>query len=246
MHVFTDLVAGFDPEEPHFRPTEIFNEGWLLKAVLHQASQLALPGSPIAFAEAATWFSEALLPTAFTARYQGDPLAEARTNADGVIGHILVGTAAKADLVLKPDATQFAVVEAKIGSPLSSGTTRAPGFDQAARNVACIAEVLRRSTLSPDRVEQLAFIVVAPQKAVEAGAFASEMVPGSIRRKIEERVASYKGEKDDWFYNWATPTLEAVNLHTVSWESAIEAISRERPGEGAALDEFYQECLRFN
>jgi hypothetical protein len=31
----------------------------------------------------------------------GDPLAETRTNADGVIGHILVGEKGKADLELR-------------------------------------------------------------------------------------------------------------------------------------------------
>jgi hypothetical protein len=38
------------------------------------------------------------------------------------------------------------VVEAKMASGLSAGTTRAPDFNQAARNVACIAQVgARRS-----------------------------------------------------------------------------------------------------
>jgi hypothetical protein len=59
-----------------------------------------------------------------------------------VIGHILIGTKAKADLELKPTSTQFTVVEAKVGAPLSSGTSNAKYFDQAARNVACMAEVM--------------------------------------------------------------------------------------------------------
>jgi hypothetical protein len=72
---------------------------------------------------------ELLLPTAFHASFQGDPRSEARTNADGVIGHIRIGVEAKADLELEYYVTQFTVVEAKVGSPLSKGTINAKYFD---------------------------------------------------------------------------------------------------------------------
>ena len=80
----------------------------------------------------------------FKARFRGDPLSEARTNADGVIGHIRIGDKAKADLELIEDAKQFTVIEAKVGSHLSSGVTHAEYFDQAARTVACMAEAIKR------------------------------------------------------------------------------------------------------
>ncbi len=48
-----------------------------------------------------------------------------------------------------PTATQFVVAEGKMYSPLSPGVTHARYFDQAARTVACIAEVLRRGKRTP-------------------------------------------------------------------------------------------------
>ena len=125
MNVVSELIASFDPKQPYFRPTEIYNESWLIKVVLHHASTIKDTDHYLGFLPGSTWFSEGILPTAFKARFRGDPLSEARTNADGVIGHIRIGDKAKADLELIEDAKQFTVIEAKVGSPLAAGVTHA-------------------------------------------------------------------------------------------------------------------------
>jgi hypothetical protein len=243
LNILVELIEAFDPEHPNFRPTEIYNEGWLLKGFLHHAAQTDLGDSPLAFAKGSTWFSEALLPTAFKARYRGDPLAESRTHADGVIGHILIGEQAKADLALDPGATQFVVIEAKIGAPLSPGIRHAPDFDQAARTVACMAEVLHQAGMPPGAMDALAFIVLAPGTAIEAGTFSREMDRAGIRGKIQARVEAYEGRLDAWYRAWAEPTLAAISLHSVSWEQAIRALA---PEAGRSLKTFYASCLAFN
>jgi hypothetical protein len=246
MDLVADLITSFDPERPHFRPTKIYNEGWLLRALLHAMSQLDDYTSPLSFAPGATWFSEALLPTAFKARYLGDPLAETRTNADGVIGHILVGEKGKADLVLNPAVEQFVVVEAKIGSSLSSGTRNAPYFDQAARTLACMAETLHCADRRPCDVDRLSFIVLTPQSAIDAGTFAEEMDPTSIRSKVERRVSEYEGTLDEWHSLWFEPTMAEIDLLSLSWEAAVSWVGDSDGAAGAALADFYQRCLDFN
>ena len=154
MDLLSELISSFDPANPHFRPTELYNESWLMKLVFAQASSIPDELFPLGYLPGSTWFSEGLLPTAFKALYQGDPLSEARTHADGVIGHIRIGAKGKADLELEPDAVQFTVVEAKVGSPLSKGTSNAKYFDQAARNVACMAEVIARAGEEPSRFDR--------------------------------------------------------------------------------------------
>ena len=76
-------------------------------------------------AAGAGWFSEAWLPSAFLPRYRGDPLAESRTHADGVMGHFAIGDRGAVDLALRPDAGQFVVIEAKIAGRLSPGVKNA-------------------------------------------------------------------------------------------------------------------------
>ncbi len=73
------------------------------------------------------------VPSQFLPRFRGDPLAEGWTNADGCIDHFHINER-KGDLILDAGAEHFVVVEAKMGSGLSSGTTRALGYNQAARS----------------------------------------------------------------------------------------------------------------
>lgn len=245
MDLLSELISSFDPANPNFRPTELYNESWLMKLVFHQAASIPDEDFSLGFLSGSSWFSEALLPTAFKARFQGDPLSEFRTNADGVIGHILIGTKAKADLELKPNATQFTVVEAKVGAPLSSGTSNAKYFDQAARNVACAAEVMARADLDPTSLMKLNFIVLAPEYSIEKGTFEEEMQRSSIRAKVEKRVSEYEGLLDEWFANRFEPTFNQIHMHSLSWEDALQWIGNEKPDEADELSDFYNLCLKF-
>ena len=139
-----EMLLSAVSSQPLFPPTLLYNEGWLLRLVLDWFSRHSVQDHPLTFAAGSRWFSEALLPSPFPARYRGDKLAENWTHADGVVGHFQIGKKGRTDLKLLPGATQFIVLEAKIFSSLSPGVTHASYYDQAARTVACMAEVLRR------------------------------------------------------------------------------------------------------
>jgi hypothetical protein len=143
------MLRSASSDQPLFPPTLLFNEGWLLRLVLNWFARHSVKDHPLSFAADARWFSEALLSLAFLARHRGDKPAENWMHADGVIGHFSIGDEGKTDLTLLPNATQFLVLEAKMFSGLSSGVTNARYYDQAARNVACMAEVLCRAERNP-------------------------------------------------------------------------------------------------
>ena len=225
------------PESP-IRPTEVFNEGWMLRLTLDWIAAEAPSDHPLSFEEGARWSSEALLPSAFQPRHRGDELGEEWTNADGCVGHF-EQRPGRGDLLLDPDATQFMVIEAKMSSGLSRGTTRAKDFDQAARNVACIAEVLQRAGRVPDAMTSLAFLVTAPKAQIEAGVFGELVTVPSIRGKVAKRVADYSGEKDEWLHEWFEPVVESLRLELLSWEELLD-------GAPEALAEFYGLCLKYN
>jgi len=179
--------------ESNIQPTLLYNEGWLLRLVL-SAAEKGVPSLPFHFLQGARWFSEALLSSAFLSRYRGDQLAESLTHADGVVGHFRFSPGSKAGLALDSNGTQFVVLEAKIFSPLSKGTKRARDFDQAARNVACIAQALRRSGRSVDQWTSLAFCLLAPRVQIESGIFTGQLSKESMAEKIASRVSAYKDE----------------------------------------------------
>lgn len=164
----TELLASLTEDSPPFPPTLLYNEGWLLRLILDWFSRNPVAAHPLTFTPGTRWFSEARLPSAFLPRHRGDPLSETHTHADGVIGHFRIGQTGKTDLRLLEDATQFVVLEAKLIKGLSARTSRVRYFDQAARNVACIAETLRLSNRRPQDMAQLAFFILAPPRTDRA------------------------------------------------------------------------------
>jgi hypothetical protein len=132
-----------------------------------------------------------------------------------------------------------------MGSPLSSGVSNAPYFDQAARSVACMAEALARGGIDPSALERLDFIVLAPQYSIDKGTFRNEMREGSIRSKVAKRVSAYDGELGPWHAECFEPTTEKVRLLTLSWESAIKWVGKKKPKVEEQLVGFYDLSLEF-
>jgi hypothetical protein len=229
-----------------FPPTELFNEDWLLRIILDWFARRGGDRYPLSSLPGARWFSQAWLPSAFQPRFRGDQLAEARTHADGVLGHFLIGDPGTAALSLEPQARQFIVLEAKLFARLSAGVRNAPYYDQAARSVACVAETLRRAERSPEELEDLAFIVLAPQARLDDGIFEWDLALDAIRGKVRRRVESYAGERDAWFRDWFEPTWRRIEVRSLSWEDIIEIIAFHSMEDGHVIDSFYGQCLRFN
>lgn len=192
----------------------------------------------------ARWYSEALLPSQFLPRQRGDRLAESFTHADGVIGHFDIKAGVRGDAVLRPDAKQFVVTEAKLGSGLSTRTTNAPDFDQAARNVACMAHMIGRAEVPLQQLARLGFYVIAPETQIEAGVFGNLVTKDSIRAKVAARIEPYGGTMDEWYRSVFEPVLEKIDVGVLSWESILTAMPAASDVE--AMREFYTKCLQFN
>jgi hypothetical protein len=244
------MLESCSTEEPKLPPTILYNEGWLLRLVLDWFSTHRVSDHALEFHDAARWFSEALLPSAFLATRSRDPLAEGWTHADGAIGHFDIGDAGKGDLKLRHDAEQLVIVEAKMSGGLSSGVTNADYFDQAARTVACMAEVLKRAARPPSEMSRLGFFVLAPGREIEKRSFGRYVDQESIGTKVERRVNEWLEEHEDdkgqWYSDWFQPALEKVQLTVLSWEKVIGTITEHDAQSGQAVKAFYDRCLEYN
>jgi hypothetical protein len=225
-------------------PTLLYNEGWMLRLVMDWFASVK-PPHPLTIRSDCGWYSEALLPSAFHPETKGDRRAEAWTHADGVVGHFMIGNGAKGNLSLHDDARHFVVLEAKMFSKLSSGTKNAPYFNQAARNVACMAEAMSRAGRQAGEFAALGFYVLAPESQIMMGVFRDQLTKESIREVVKRRVSGYEGTRDDWFAGWFLPLLERIDVRAISWEELIAFLSKCEPA-AKHLDEFYQRCMRHN
>lgn len=246
LNAFLNLISNIDFENPNFPPTILYSEGWLLRLIIDWFSTSGISDHTLSFPKDAHWFSEARLPSAFLPRFKGDPLAEAHTNADGVIGHITNGSKGKTDLALVPNATHFVVLEAKLYSGLSKGVKHAKYYDQAARSVACMADIIRQANHKPETFTKLGFYVLAPKVQISSRTFNRHLDKKSIRDKVTRRISSYDGERYDWLKVCFLPTLERIDVRTISWESILDTISENDSKIGESLNEYYSQCLTFN
>ncbi|WP_435015920.1 hypothetical protein TA3x_003477 [Tundrisphaera sp. TA3] len=240
------MLEACEAGQPSFPPTVLFSEGWLLRVVLDWFAGHGGDRYPLSPMLGARWFSEAWLPSAFLPRHKGDALAESRTHADGVVGHFTIGDPGSSGLNLAADAHQLVVLEAKLFNRLSSGIRNALYYDQAARSVACMAEVLRRAGRPPESMTDLAFLIVAPRDRIDDGVFSRDLSAEAIRRKVRRRVDAYAGDRDAWYRDWFEPTLIRADLRCLAWEDVVETIAFHDPVAGQFIDSFYGKCLRFN
>lgn len=148
-------------------------------------------------------------------------------------------------------AGQFVVIEAKMGSKLSPGTSRVRWYDQAVRNVAAMAWAVDQSGQALEDFDSLAFVVAAPQRRFdEEGTFASYTDKSSLHAKLERRIDLYRDDdpgRHDALIRFALgvyrPFLERLDVRLWSWEEALAAVTDD---SADSLAEFYARCLRYN
>ncbi len=246
LATIASLMRRAGTDDRCFPPTLLFEEGWMLRLVVQWFQQSGVAGHDLSFAPDAGWFSEARLASAFLPRYRGDKHAESHTHADAAIGHFDIGERGLADLSLRKNARQFLVVEAKMFSGLAAGTKRAPGFNQAARNVACMAELIGHAKLDPQSFTSLAFFVVAPKEQIDAGLFSRFMERAALERVVRARATSYDPPKSEWFEDCFLPVFRAMQIGCIAWEDLVSFIKSADASFGQDLEAFYRQCLTFN
>lgn len=241
------LLQSCDADASFMPPTQLYNEGWMLKLIMDWFASIDVGNDPhqLAVPSGCRWYSEALLPSAFLPQSRGDARAESWTHADGVIGHFEIGNGAKANLTLLKDARHFVVLEAKMYSKLSAGIKNANYFNQAARNVACMAEVMKRARRPATEFSALGFYVLAPKTQIQQGIFNEHMSKDSIRNVVEKRVSEYGREREQWFTENFLPVLARLDIKTISWEELITYLVNRDP-DARQLGAFYTRCIDFN
>ncbi len=251
LDIIWKLMKQADTDSTVFPPTELYNEGWMLRILL--AIQAEGKGCfPFSFHQRARWFSEAELNSPFLRRWSStknrpkDPLAEGHTHTDGAIGHFEFRLDTKTGFSLTADSMQFIVVEAKMEKPLSPGVTNEPDYDQAARTVACMAWTIYESNRPVDDLESLGFYVIAPEDRIRKGIFEAEMRKSSIEEKVKNRKNRYRKDEvkyqelQKWFEDFFIPTLERIDIECISWKETINRIGNR------SIWSFYEQCREFN
>jgi hypothetical protein len=237
------LLAQSTGKVAHTPPTLLYNEGWMLRLVLDWCSEHPTAVEPFLFLPNARWYSEALLPSRFGGR---GGQREGFTHADGVIGHFEFRPGGRGDIELVPGAKQFSVIEAKMGSLLSTGIKNAPAYNQAARNIACMAHMTARVSPDTSSLKRVSFTVIAPEQRISERAFEAELALEALEQAVRTRTAMFEGLHDEWFANNFQALLPKCEIKAVSWEDTVETISAVDQATGKEFQDFLSICLKHN
>ncbi len=240
--------------EGSIKPTEIYNEGWMLKGVMEQINEGEIKVDKWKIPKGEMWLSETYVPTFFNAINRKDPLAETATRADGIIGQIQIRKDTKWGIEIKQNCSCLYIVEAKMYSKLSKKVTKASDFNQCARNVACLMKMVyagienNKITEVPEKV---GFYVFLPEK--QKNVFEEVMVKENIKQVIEGRLNSYfdddiineiykeKKEKElKWLKENLSNFIDKIDIQMIFWEELIESTKNSETKK--QLNEFYKKC----
>ena len=230
----------------HFYKTEFYNEGWMLKLAIACLREINDPLSDnlsiIQSASKKGWMSEGRLSAAFT--------HEQSTHADAVLGDIEIDDNSSWGVAISPNMpSQFVVVEAKLGSRLADKTTNAQGFNQAARNMACMALAMHKAKkFLPDNFTAHFFVVIPEcddEAIIDADMkidAAREVITQEAQNNITHKLRTNFIQQDE-----LEEQLSKINAQPITWESIILGIRNSSHADMAnKLDEFYQLALIAN
>ncbi len=245
-----EMIRELSGENPHLPYSYLFNEGWMLRLILKAAEHESIGHQIPKIESSRHWTSEARLYTPFD-ESRGDAY-EGFTSADAIVGEFTWDTGTKAGVRLENSATRFEIFEAKMFSKLSKGVKAADWYDQAVRNVACMAQTLARSGIKPCNaaLTRVGFWVIAPQSQLDRGLFSTEMAAASMRGKIQRRIGQFTGQGLEelvlWRDEYFEPLLQRLDnensMGCLSWETLIRQV--QTIDRRDALDAFYKKCRR--
>jgi len=237
LRIYEESRLNQGKPESLFNPTLIFNEGWLLRAVLRQwklaPGASSLPFLP--FPAGTKIYSEGQLYSPFVPRRRGDQQAEAHTHVDGIAGDFSIG-ATKSGIEVDAGCRYLAIFEAKLYSSIAGGIRHSPDYDQVSRTVACVIHALLRAGCSGS----CAAHVVVLHPADHAGIDPARYSKLHLEQQIALRVQVYGLPPTDAFARGWRAALETVQLSFVTWEDSLAEIGDDQ------LDQFYRLCQRFN
>jgi hypothetical protein len=246
LNQVTDLASNLlrqtiNDDSP-LKPSDFFCEGWLTALTIAVVNKHGLDVPPFTVPPKGRWWCEAGLRSRFKPKKRSDKRGEGVTWVDAVIGHFDGSKGKKRGIQIREDATHLDVVEAKLNSPLSKKTSNASGYDQAARNAACIAHELADGDLS--RFATLRFTVVAPEKHIEKHRHLATRA--SIERKVRARIDNYAEPEREGHLKWYTqrflPMMDRMIVQCVAWEEVIKQVEERAAEPGCGLRAFYEEC----
>ncbi|MCW5521115.1 hypothetical protein J1N09_14800 [Aureitalea sp. L0-47] len=238
MDAISEIIKTMNNTSSSVNPTEIYNEGWMTRMLMYYSVKEKLKFKGIDFTNK-RWTSEALISSPFVS---AKSKREGYTHPDIAIGDFKIDYSVSGKLEMA-NAHEFGIIEAKMKSQLSKETKNAKGFNQASRNVACIAHN------TPKECKTFFFVVLPKSnrdRKKRDGTTIKDLVSkDTIERQITQRVKSHNdANQDQQIDDNLIERVKQCKLEVITYEDWIKAFNNIKIKE--ELNEFYDACRFHN
>ena len=219
---------------PYVNPTVVYNEGWMIRALVYQSIEEKINLDGINFGEIENWTSEGLISSPFT---NTKDKRETHTHPDIAFGDFKIDYSTRGEIVVNNDSKFFGIIEAKMGSNLSKGTKNAPNYNQASRSLACACH----QTHEKDNCE-ICFIVAAPDATLKKYSIKDQTDQTYMINQIRARFNEYpKQFKDQQNMESILKKAESCKIMILSFEDWVNILNHKEH-----IHEFYKKAKKWN
>jgi len=230
-----DKIRALNSLSEGINPTIIYNEGWMIRLLVIESMIEKLKINKIDFGLLASknWSSEALITSPFVETKENK---EGYTHADIILGDFSVNYNERGDVKLSDSPDVLGIIEAKMGSNLSQGTSNAKDiYNQASRNVCCLSYVTRRNPNC-----EIFFVVAAPKVTINKHSIERQVKRENILLQIEKRFQHSK----ETYLPEIKNQVEKCKLVIISYEDWLKELRNSKVQK--MLGDFYIKCLKYN
>ena len=217
-------------------PTIIYNEGWMIRLLVGESKRIGITVKNIDFSKINNWTSEAKISSPFEGKeLKKNKKNETKTQADVILGDFRINYDRNAEIIIETPSEILGIIEAKMGSNLSPGIKNAKNYNQASRNICCLAYVTKKS---PEC--KIFFVIVAPEVRINNPKSKFKEQIGETKKEIKDRFEEtgreYTSEMDEKIEN-----CEIIIISYEEWINEIEGSDVKK-----ALNKFYDKCIEHN
>jgi hypothetical protein len=215
-------------------PTVIYNEGWMTRLLVDISIREEITLKGINFGEIKNWTSEALIGSPFIDK-DTPKNKEGYTHPDIILGDFDINYSNSGEITVNQTAQVLGIIEAKMGSNLSKDTKNAGDYNQASRNICCLASQV------PNGCE-IFFMVVAPKEIIEKHSINTQIELATVETQIKNRFSTSEKEVDEKILD----KVKACIISAISYEEWIDELKKRGDKEIKDIELFYNKCKAHN
>ena len=219
----------------NINPTIIYNEGWIIRLLVIESmnEKLSIRGINFGILANKNWSSEALISSPFVEKNLKN--REGYTHADIILGDFTVDYNERGEVKINESPKILGIIEAKMGSNLSPGTSNAKDYNQASRNICCLSYVTKNKLDC-----EIFFIIAAPRETIEKHGIELQIERAKILIQIRDRFKHSNIE----YLPEIQSQVEKCKILSICYEEWINEILDTDVKKH--LNGFYKECILHN